>query len=504
MNPSPSPQQVSIDPGYPRLRSHLVEITGLAYYLQRDDELATRLAERMSILQLPSCQAYFDRLLSGPAGEAELDLLIAELTIGETFFFRHREQFDAVRDRIVPELIRKNRATRQLRIWSAGCAVGAEPYSLAILLQQHFRVELAGWDVSILGTDINRQFLAQAGRGEFGEWAFRTAPEELRTTCFSPQGKLWTIHPEFKRQVSFQYHNLVRHPFPSLVNNLSAFDLILCRNVMIYFSPDIIRRLLGQFHATLADGGWLLVGHAEPNIEWFGAYRTVNAPGTVLYQKASASDAATAGVMSPFEAAFDSSPLDSSSRIATASLDWPVWPAAPDVNSQPTPAYAPLTALPPQPISAPSPMSTPLSAAPDCAAALPTLADIRREADAGRWPEAERHCHELLAREGLNPLIHLYHALILEQRGLHTEGERALRRAIYLDRSFVLAHYYLALLLQRKHDPRGAQRSFRNVVRLLDGADPAREYPEADGLTAAELAGLARMHLNVLEGCAES
>jgi chemotaxis protein methyltransferase CheR len=129
------------------------------------------------------------------------------------------------------------------------------------------------------------------------------------------------------------------------------------------------------------------------------------------------------------------------------------------------------------------------------------LADIRREADAGHWPEAERHCRELLAQEGLNPLLHLYHALILEQRGVHAEAERALRRSIYLDRSFVLAHYYLALLLQRNRDPRGAQRSFRNVVRLLDGTDPARAYPEADGLTAAELAGLARMHLDVLEGC---
>jgi len=99
--------------------------------------------------------------------------------------------------------------------------------------------ELPGWEVTILGTDINRRSLARAREGKFEAWSLRSTPEDLKRNCFQNEGKLWSLAPEYKQWVTFQYHNLVEHSFPSPLNNLFCFDLIVCRNVMIYFGPDL-------------------------------------------------------------------------------------------------------------------------------------------------------------------------------------------------------------------------------------------------------------------------
>ncbi|HTU24642.1 MAG TPA: protein-glutamate O-methyltransferase CheR, partial [Pirellulales bacterium] len=282
------------DPYYARLKDHVIAATGLAYYNDRDDDLSAHFERRLTELALADCGAYYTLLLSGAEGVVELDRLIEELTIGETFFFRHRELFDALRDQVLPAAIRRNRASRRLRIWSAGCSFGAEPYSLSILLKRDLAHLVHGWDISILATDVNRRFLDAARRGQFEDWAFRGVPAELREECFRSTGKRWSIAPQLREGVSFHYHNLVEQTFPSLAHNLFGFDLILCRNVMIYFGKDVVRRLITQFHDSLNPEGWLLVGHVEPNPELYRAFQTLNASGAVLYQKPPARQSLTA------------------------------------------------------------------------------------------------------------------------------------------------------------------------------------------------------------------
>lgn len=116
---------VDNDPGYGHLKQHVIGATGLAYYSDKDVELAAQIARRMAALRITDCRAYLHRLIEGPSGDAELDTLAASLTIGETFFFRHQEFFDALRERVLPELIERKAKHRRLRIWSAGCAIGA-------------------------------------------------------------------------------------------------------------------------------------------------------------------------------------------------------------------------------------------------------------------------------------------------------------------------------------------------------------------------------------------
>jgi chemotaxis protein methyltransferase CheR len=269
-----SAENLPADPAWPRLKDYLIGLTGLHYYSDKNDDLARRVHRRMSALGGLDCAAYLRLLRDAPAERGEL---IAGITIGETYFFRHREHFDAIRDVVLPNLARRNATARQMRIWSAGCADGCEPYSLSILL----RHELGGAETgSILATDISQRHLELARAARFEEWAFRAMPDGARDACFHRQGKQWLLSPRFRSDVSFESHNLADDAFPA-----GPFDLIVCRNVMIYFAPELMRRVIMRFHDCLAPGGWLLVGPSEPNMSHFAAFRTVNAPGVTLYQR---------------------------------------------------------------------------------------------------------------------------------------------------------------------------------------------------------------------------
>jgi chemotaxis protein methyltransferase CheR len=458
-----------LDPHFPSLKRHLIETTGLAYYEDKDEDLATRIGARLAQLGVASCGAYADLLNDPCAGEPERHLLIGQLTIGETYFFRHTEQFDALRDVVLPDIIERNLERRSLRIWSAGCAIGAEPYSLAILLKQHFGHRLAGWDVQILGTDINQRFLARASLGEFDERALRSTPEEVRRIWLLPSDRAWTVRPLVREWVSFQYHNLVEHPYPSIVHGIAALDLILCRNVMIYFDWTVIAHIVNRFHDCLVDGGWLAVGHAESNPDVFRAYRTVTVPGATLYQKSREHRPA---------------PL---TPIATSPAAYS-WPLPPD----PQLPWAP-PVLPPL-------QESPRSATLEhwAVTAVPAgLARVRRLADEGRWTDAASECEDALESDRLNPVVHFYRALIMEQLRRSEDAEQALRRTIYLDRGFVLAHYHLAVLLAKTGRRDAAVQSIRNVQALLARMDRNAPIPDADGLTPGNLGQLATMHLDL-------
>ncbi|MBI5165928.1 MAG: protein-glutamate O-methyltransferase CheR [Magnetospirillum sp.] len=430
----------------------------MEFYADKDDDLARIVQSRMAETGASDCAVYLERLFD-EAGE-EMDALVAELTIGETYFFRHKEQFDALREQVLPAVIERNLSTRRLRIWSAGCATGPEPYSLAILLKREFGEQLLGWNVSIIATDINQKFLARAREGRYDEWAFRSVPEVIRRECFTVSGRQWVIRPEYRSWVNFQYHNLIKSRFPSILDNIASFDIIICRNVIIYFSRATIEGLIPCFHEALVDGGWLVMGHAEPNSELFKAFQTVSCTGTVLYRR----------------------------------MDAPPPPV-------PQPASVPVLPPPPKPavLAPPRPRPLPTPARP--AAAEPSgdvLAEARVLADRGDWEAAAKACDALLAGHNLDSRVHFFRGLVLEQLGDQGEAEASLRRAIYLDRHNVLPHYHLGLFLWRRDDAVGAGRSFRNVQTLLERLPDAHSFADGDGITVAQLREAADMHLKLI------
>ncbi|HVZ16831.1 MAG TPA: CheR family methyltransferase, partial [Terriglobales bacterium] len=349
-----------------------------------------------------------------------------------------------------------NFRTRRLRIWCAGCADGAEPYSLSILLRRELAHLLFGWEVSILGTDINRQSLAIAREGRFEAWSLRATPEHLKQACFVKHDKHWTITPEYKAGISFQFHNLAEHSFPTHAGDPSPFDLIICRNVMIYFGPHLMDRIVRQFHACLAPGAWLLVGPSEPNMTSFTSFHAVNAPGVTLYQR----------------------PGKTIPDFISPLLSFPE-------PAPPKPAVAQSVELPPA-LSADS-------------RPLPTLADLRKCIDQGDLENAARCGKELVESDKLNALVHFHYALVMDEMGDATESEKSLRRAIYLDRQSVLPHYHLGRLLQARGDGRQAARCFENALNLLELLPSDSVFPDSDGITAAELRRLAQMQIESLK-----
>jgi chemotaxis protein methyltransferase CheR len=438
---------IQADPGYPELKSRVIASTGLEFYMDRDKELTGVIGQRLADLKLMDCRSYSRLLNDSVQGAMEMDRLIATLTIGETSFFRDPDQFAAIRDLVLPDIL-KRRNDRELRIWSAGCATGAEPYSLAILLAQ-MTERTVGWKTSILATDLNRDYLARAAEGTFRAWSLRSTSEAVKEKCFSRNGMTWTIRPEYKQSISFRQMNLIDGDFDALRAEGGQFDLILCRNVMIYFSPQSNQRIVGQFHRSLEDCGWLLVGAAEHNQQYYKAFTTVNESGVTLYRKAKLKG----------------------------------------ISCEPL-RLEPQRELPTLPKRRVPPVIE-IAVEPDRS----DMDELVRLADRADWAGASKHCRRMLTRERLNPEIHFYQALIFENLAKGGEAERSLRQALYLDRNFALAHYHLGLVLKRDGKMPASRRSFANVVKALTGSPDDLVLRAGRGVTAVRLKELARMQL---------
>jgi chemotaxis protein methyltransferase CheR len=388
---------------------------------------------------------------------------VGELTIGETYFFRQIEHFELLRSTIFPDLLQQNEARRQLRIWSAGCATGAEPYSVAVLLYTEFAARIHDWNISILGTDINEAFLAQARTGQFSEWTLRDVPTDMRNRCFRQDGKRWILNTQFRDAVTFRYQNLA-DDVKSPLDDDGPFDLILCRNVMIYFSHERNRAVAAGFFRQLSEGGWLLVGHAESSIEMFQQFKPVSVGTATGYTKS----------------------RNGADQLPPAAAIWVPWldygstyeETVAATSAEHLPAFAPSTQT-----SSPS----------------KTLEDARMLADCGLWSDAEEICRKVLDHSPLDAPAHLTLGLILSHVG-SPDAIRELRRAIYIDRRLALAYYYLGTLLQKSGPTSDARRAFRNSLALLEErpSDEIVEY--GDGITVGELKELARMHQEVLKG----
>jgi len=229
--------------------------------------LRRRIAVRMRARGVHTYDDYA-RILDDDA--EEYDRLIDVLTINVTKLFRNWDVYAAIAEHVIPALWRRD--TPSIRVWSAGCSSGQEPYSLAVLFHRYAEANgaLARLDrVRILGTDIDRQCLAAAARGQFDTADFSDTPDDLRTRYFSAASP-FVVSPEARRLVAFERRDLLGDPSPP-----GAFDLVLCRNVLIYFDRDTQERLFEKFHASLAPNGFLVLGKVETLL---GPIRTRFAP----------------------------------------------------------------------------------------------------------------------------------------------------------------------------------------------------------------------------------
>ncbi len=271
-----------------QLSSLVSEKLGLHFPEKRWADLERGIAAAAQDLGLANAAECARWLASTSFSRSQAETLAANLTVGETYFFREKRSFEVLENEVLPELIRlrQNRDMR-LRFWSAGCCSGEEPYSVAILLSR-LLPNISDWNITILATDINPRALARAVEGVYGEWSFRDTPDWIRRRYFTEiaAGK-WKISDEIKKLVTFSYLNLVEDVYPSIINQTNAMDVVFCRNVLMYFVPELLQKVAERLYRAIYENGWLLVGPSETSQSLFADFVPTNFPGVIFYRKRS-------------------------------------------------------------------------------------------------------------------------------------------------------------------------------------------------------------------------
>ncbi|MCW5625266.1 MAG: tetratricopeptide repeat protein, partial [Burkholderiales bacterium] len=398
--------------------------------------------------------------LATPFDRQRLDVLIQHVTVGETYFFRDREVFSELEQHILPELIYGRRgASRRIRVWSAGCCTGEEPYSIAIAFARMIP-DLSTWDLSILATDLNPRFLQKARRGVYQQWSFRDVPPGVRESWFRPTAHGAEVSPRIKALVRFAPLNLVEDPFPWIANGTDGLDLIFCRNVLMYFERARAGAMMNRLGDCLADGGWLSVSPVD--LPLLTGSRLREAPFS------------SAGILCRAEPPSDT-----------------VRPAPPVAHAMPE-AVAPF-------VAARAGDSNGIPDAPGMPRAVrradPTIvmgSIARLRADRGDLADAEQWCRRAMAADRADPYWCYLLATILQERRRPDEAVDALQHALDLDPDYALAHFALGALTQRRGHRDDAERHFRNALSALNGYHSEQVMPEADGITVGRLKDIIR------------
>lgn len=242
--------------------------------------LERRLSRRLKLHHLSNFRDYYRLLLYDKKKEDELTAAIDVLTVNETFFFREKNQLKAFSDEILPEIRETNREKKRIRVWSAGCSTGEEPYTIAMLVLEYGH--LFGWDMEILGSDINQRVLTAARRGVYRKNSFRSAESYFMEKYFEEESGSFLISEAVKRLVSFSYLNLLD---PFKVRFMGQTDVIFCRNVLIYFDQAARKKVVENFYNNLVEGGYLLLGHAESLINISTSFALRHLKNDMVYQK---------------------------------------------------------------------------------------------------------------------------------------------------------------------------------------------------------------------------
>lgn len=248
--------------------------------------LEKRLARRLAVHQLPGFKEYYHFLKYSRGREQEFSDIMDVLTTNETYFFREEFQLKAFAGEILPELkaLKEKKGERTLRIWSAGCSTGEEPYTIAMLILESGAFN--GWKVEIVGTDISHRVLQHARKGIYGKASFRTTEPARIQRFFQEQGGFYRINDEVRSLVTISHLNLFDENRMIL---LGKMDVIFCRNVIIYFDKVAKKRVVDSFYRSLREGGYLLLGHAESLLNTTTAFALKHLKNDMVYQKPSVS-----------------------------------------------------------------------------------------------------------------------------------------------------------------------------------------------------------------------
>ena len=511
-----------------RFAELIEERLGLQYGGPTLTELEVVLAGRMRALQCASFEAYRMRLKSDVSMHEELRELAAKLTIGETYFFRSPEQLSVFSEVAIPRLTRGDPA-RPLRILSAGCSTGEEPYTLAMVLAE--LGPLAPTEVSIVAIDINPEALAKARRGSYSAWAMRATPPDCVEKYFRRDRGQFLLNGSVQAMVRFEERSIAHEDYQFWQPH--RFDIIFCRNVVMYLSTRVMGEVIARFARALAPDGFLFLSHAEPLRGISQAFHVEHAQGAFYYvlRNASESPAGSGSAAWPIRPRPNGSralePSLSRNGVAASTLFSSPRNSGSFQGSTSTAAICAVT-KPAVAKPAPPPPEVEMQAEQrprlrlgalmtaerydDALAIVETLPPVDRldpdvllltaiiQVERGQLDQAAQLCASMLALDDLNATAHYLSGLCHEHGGRRAAAIDSYRVGVYLDSAFAMPHLRLGLMFRRDGDLLGARRELQNASLLLAQEDPARVLLFGGGFSRKTLIDLCASELRLSEG----
>jgi chemotaxis protein methyltransferase CheR len=443
------------------------------------------------------------RMLETEPDSGESGALARELTVGETYFFRNMEQFRALAEVVLPDRMRVQAAGRTLNILSAACASGEEPYSIAMMARE--TIADPSWRVNIRAVDLNPAVLEKAARGRYSAWSLRETTAEARRRWFDPDGRDVILDAAVRAAVAFEERNLATDD-PDLWRP-GAYDVVFCRNVLMYFSPEQARAAIARIARALAPGGYLFLGHAETLRGLSDAFHLRHTHDAFYYELKDevGGDDARPVQVAPRSSSIATSPetfseawvdaiREASERVealaaprsaprAPSFRPAPSWDLGPALDlmrrEQFTEALTSVRSLPPE-----------SGADPDALLLEATLL-----VHGGDFPAAETVCRRLLAIDELNAGAHYVLALCRESVGDGPGAAEHDRVAVYLDPAFAMPRLHLGLLARHTGDRAAARRELGQALVLLGREDASRLLLFGGGFNREALIVLCRSAL---------
>jgi chemotaxis protein methyltransferase CheR len=487
---NPPPQTQDMVPDVERFRALLQRVLGLDFDRRQDGTLA-RVLEAVSDGRR---QAFLDALESAPALPM-LGRLAVELTVTETYFFRSPDQFQALVERVLPECVA---AGGPVELLSAGCASGEEPYTLAMLVRQSGMPQ-----ARVSACDVNPAMLARAERGRYSNWSLRELSPQLRARWFVHDRDAYVLDKSLMQLVQFEQRNLAQDD-PAYWRP-GRFDVIFCRNVLMYFTPVQAQAVVARLASSLRPGGYLFLGHAETLRGLSNDFELCHTHGCFYYQRKPGPATAPPPALRPIHVPQTQVGLDPGWADA-------IGRAAHRIGVLAAGSAAP----PPLPAAAPADLQQALAClrAEQFDAVLQQLAHLPEHhaqdadvlllravtlAQSGRCGEAQACCERILAGDTLHAGAQYVLGLCHESGGNLPAALEHYQNAAYLDPDFAMARLHTGLLLRRQGEHGGAQRELQRAAILLATEDPSRLLLFGGGFPREALLGMCRAHLAALE-----
>lgn len=452
-----------------RASTLIEERTGIAVYTQLRGTFAELLVE----LAEGDIARYLDRLEESAETAPIWQTLINALTIGETYFLRDRSHFHLLRTHIFPEIIRKRRdqGSRHINVWSVGCATGEEPYSLAITLYE-LLPDIEDWTIRLIGTDLNPHALHIARRGIYRKWAFRHTDLDFQGVYFDPTPRGLQIKSHIRQLVTFRHANLLDGP------PLPQLDLILCRNVLLYFSTGRTLQAETMFYNALVPGGWLFLGQAEVLHHQREQWVTHIFPGSPVYQKPNAPlDIPPGEFAYKHHTTMTAQIVGPNGKSELATYDDAVLALQEEIYDE-----------------AESILSGLLAHHPDHAAAHTLLAYIL--ANRNHLPKAQAEIDAALELDPLLADAHYLQAVLFMEEGRAEKAYKALRAALYCQRNHPLASFMLGNLHAQAGELIKATRFWENTHTAIARLTPDSPISDISQITAGQLELLVKEQLH--------